>query len=568
MYNHAAWPELYTPHAWIPVFWSLQAFSPPAKLNSYFYMIARSISTGQKKSTSLSKAALLVAIFSIVSRLFGVLRDRLLAATFGADRMLDIYYAAFKIPDFIFNTFVLGALASALIPVYIQYREQTGKASAMALAGQVLNFLTMILTGCVVLAAFAAPWLIKLIAPGFDAQAIAQTVTLTRIMLLAVIIFGVSNVASSILQAEQRFLPFSLAPAMYNVGIITGLFVFVPGLGLIGLAWGVVLGSLLHLFVQLPAWLQTGMRWQPLFSPVHNGLRQVVALLGPRTLGLAAQQINQIITVSFISRLAAGSVAAFNLAQNLHSFPINVVGVSLAIAVFPMLSQAYSANDHTNFIEHFSKSIRQILFYAIPLAVLFLVLRAQIVRVVLGSGEFDWPATIRTAQVLGFLAMAIVSDSVLPVVARTFYALKDTATPVLAALVSIIVNFSLLLLLKNYALAGIGFAYVCASITNLVILLVMLGGRLRNLNSHYIIGGVWRMVIAALGAGVAAYGMLYLIAPWVNMTTFIGVFSQGVGAGLTGLFCYITISAALSLPEVAFARRWLRQAWQIMLSYF
>jgi len=138
----------------------------------------------------------------------------------------------------------------------------------------------------------------------------------------------------------------------------------------------------------------------------------------------------------------------------------------------------------------------------------------------------------------------------------------------LAALVSIIVNFSLLLLLKNYALAGIGFAYVCASITNLVILLVMLGGRLRNLNSHYIIGGIWRMVIAALGAGVAAYGMLYLIAPWVNMTTFIGVFSQGVGAGLTGLFCYITISAALSLPEVAFARRWLRQAWQIMLSYF
>ena len=511
---------------------------------------------------SVTKGALIVASFGILSRFLGLLRDRLLASTWGANEILDAYYAAFKIPDFIFNSLVLGALASALIPIFIQYRENKGTAQAYELVNKILNLLIVVLLGAAVMAAIASPWLVKIIAPGFSLYTLTLTSQLTRVMLLAVVIFGASNVLSSVLQAQQRLTAFALAPVLYNVGIIAGLILFVPMFGPYGLAWGVVLGSLLHLLVQLPAMRKINWRWQPLFSFKDTGVRQVLALLGPRTLGLVASQINQIITVGFVSSLAVGSLAAFSLALNLHSFSINVFGVSLAIAVFPLLSQAFSTSQPSDFIHHFSLNLRRILFYVMPLSVLFLVLRAQLVRVVLGSGAFDWSDTIATAQVLGFLALAIVSDSLLPLVARAFYALKDTKTPVIAALVSITVNFALLFILRPFALSGVGIAYVCSSVIYLVILIAILGQRLGNLGSSWIIAGIWQMVLGSLVAGSAAYGTLYLVAPQVDMNTFIGIFTQGLLAGLAGVVSYLVISLAFNLAEIHFVRRWLASAWQ------
>jgi len=181
---------------------------------------------------------------------------------------------------------------------------------------------------------------------------------------------------------------------------------------------------------------------------------------------------------------------------------------------------------------------------------------------VLGSGAFDWSDTIATAQVLGFLALAIVSDSLLPLVARAFYALKDTKTPVIAALVSITVNFALLFILRPFALSGVGIAYVCSSVINLVILIAILGQRLGNLGSSWIIAGIWQMVLGSLVAGSAAYGTLYLVAPQVDMNTFIGIFTQGLLAGLAGVVSYLVISLAFNLAEIHFVRRWLASAWQ------
>lgn len=383
-------------------------------------------------------------------------------------------------------------------------------------------------------------------------------------MLVAVIVFGVSNVISSILQAQQRLASFALAPVLYNVGIILGIYIIVPQWGAYGLAGGVVLGSLLHLAVQLPAVWRLGWRPHLGLSFKDAGLREVIRLLLPRTLGLAAAQINQIVTASFVSTLAVGSLAAFSLALNLHSFPINVFGVSLAVAVFPLLSQAYIASQRQDFVRYFSQNIRRVLFYALPLSVLFLVLRAQLVRVVLGSGAFDWQDTIRTAQALGFLALAIVSDSILPLVARTFYALKDTTTPLVAGLCSIVVNVIMLVSLRNFGLAGVGIAYVSASVVNLFILLAILGHRLGDLGANWIITGLWRMSLSALAAAASAWGVLYLLAPRVDMNTFWGIFSQGAIAGLAGVFSYLVVSAALGLSEIDFIRRWFMSAWQTL----
>ncbi len=514
---------------------------------------------------SLTGGVLIIAVFSVLSRLLGVLRDRLLASHFGAGSVLDAYYAAFKIPDFIFNIFVLGALASAFIPVFISLRDKEGEASAQKLAQIVFNLLVAFLTACAFLGIILAPWLMPLIAPGFDPERQALAISLTRIMLLSIIFFGASNVLGSVLQAKKRFLSYSIAPVLYNLGIIFGLYTFVSRFGPIGLAWGVVLGSVLHLLIQIPAARQAGFSWRPLFNWSERGVKQVLKLLGPRTIGLAASSLEQIITASFVSTLGVGSLAAFTLASNLHSFPINVFGVSLAVATFPLFSEAFSNNKNDDFISHFKHSVRRILFFVIPMSVLFLVLRAQIVRVVLGSGAFDWSDTIRTSQVLGFLALAMVADSLVPLVARAFYALSDTRTPALVAVSSVVLNLFLLMIFARYGLGGIGLAYVASRVLSLSALVGLLGKKIGDLGAAYIMQGAWRMLFASVLSGAAAYATLWFMAPQVNMHTFIGIFMQGTTAGSVGVLSYLALAFVWRLPEVNFVKRWLVSAWQLSL---
>jgi putative peptidoglycan lipid II flippase len=273
--------------------------------------------------------------------------------------------------------------------------------------------------------------------------------------------------------------------------------------------------------------------------------------------------LEQLITAAFLSALSVGSVAAFNLASNLQSFPINVFGVSLAIAAFPIFSHTLGLNDRSVFIQHFKDSVRLILFYVVPLSILFLVLRAQMVRVVLGAGVFSWNDTVRTAEVFGFLAMAMVSDALVPLVARVFYALGDTRTPATVAIGTVVTNVLLLLALQPFGLAGIGLAYVLSRAVSLSLLVLLLGRRLGALGGEYILHGAWRMTGAALAAGSAAYATLHLLAPYVDMHTFIGIFTQGVGAGVVGVLTYLGLTTMWRLPEVEFVERWLVSAWRV-----
>ncbi len=504
----------------------------------------------------LPSGVLAIAVCSVASRFLGLLRDRLLAGSFGAGPVLDAYYAAFKIPDFIFNTFVLGALAAALVPTYVRERSTTGPGAAQATARSVFLLLSTFLTACTAVAAVWAPQVVSVLAPGFPPETAALTVSLTRVMLLSVVVFGASNVVSCVLQAERAFLAFSLAPVLYNVGIILGLLTFVRWFGPTALGWGVVLGSLLHLGIQLPALYRTGLRWSWSWH-LTESVRRVARLLAPRTLGLAAASLGQLITARFVSHLATGSVAAFSLATNLQSFPINVFGVSLAVAALPVLSQAYSDRSPAEFGRHFSRNVRRIVFFVLPLAVLYLVLRAHIVRVVLGSGAFNWADTIRTAQVLGFLALAMVSDSLVPLVARGFYAIGNTWYPALAGGITVTVNTALLMALHPYGLAGVGIAYVSASLTNLGLLLLGLARYQRDLGAAEILAGIRWVVPASLAAGAVAYAVLHLAAGIIPTTTFLGVALNGGIAGAAGLAAYLWLGVRSRVPEAALVRRWL-----------
>jgi len=518
------------------------------------------VTTNLNGRLSVTSGAIIIALFSVLSRLLGLLRDRLLASNFGAGSVLDSYYAAFKIPDFIFNTLVLGALASAFIPVFIRLRKNS-QPEAESYTQTMFNLVTGILAVCAVVAIIFAPQLVALIAPGFDPERLQLTISLTRVMLLATIFFGASNILASVLQAERKFFAYSLAPVLYNGGIIIGLYTLVPVMGTIGLAWGVVLGSALHFLVQVPAVRKLGFSWSKNFSLKVSGIKETLKLIGPRTIGLAASQLEQVITAGFATSLAVGSLAAFTLAVNLQSFPINVFGVSLAIAAFPVFSQALAVNNNGEFTAHFKDSVRRIVFFVLPLAVLFLVLRAQIVRVTLGSGVFDWGDTIRTADILGYLSLAMLADALVPLVARVFYALSDTRTPALVAVGTVVVNVILLIVFHPLGLAGIGLAYVFSRALSLSTLVALLGKRLGDLGGEQILQGLGRMLPAALLSGLSAYLMLRVIAPLVDMHTFLGIFIQGTVSGVVGVIIYLLVT--WNLPEVNFVKRWLASSWTL-----
>ena len=218
-------------------------------------------------------------------------------------------------------------------------------------------------------------------------------------------------------------------------------------------------------------------------------------------------------------------------------------------------------------IEHLSYSMRRVLFFVIPLSITFLILRAQIVRVILGAGQFDWTDTINTAQVLGFLALSMIAESLLPLVARAFYALQDTKTPVIVSVVALVVNIVLsVVLIRPFGLIGLALAYVVAGLINFSVLIFILGERLGSLQSAKIVSTTLKIMLAAIPAGLIMYGALQVLAPVVNMDTFMGVFIQGVGAGLAGVITYAFLAHALNLPEMLYAVNWLKLAWQKLRS--
>ncbi len=514
-----------------------------------------------KLITTVSGGAILIAFFSLLSRLLGLLRDRLLASYFGAGPILDSYYAAFKLPDLIFNTLVLGALASAFIPVFSKVWFKN-KPEALILANVVLNYLVLILIISALVMFWLAPKLVGLIVPGFGGAELSQTIALTRIMLWSIVWFGLSNVLGGLLNSLKKFFTFSLAPVFYNLGLILGIVWLYPWLGLTGLAWGVVLGSLLHFLIQLPEALNSGWRYAWAWR-LTKGVKKVFQLMLPRTLGLAASQLNLLVITMVASTLTSGSLAVFNLANNLQSFPSSLVGVSLAIAVFPVFAEALAKDDQPSFVQAFSLHLRRVLFFIIPLSIVILLCRAQLVRLILGAGNFDWHDTYYTAQTLGWFVISLFAQSLIPMLARSFYALEDTKTPVIISLITISLNILASLFLgRTMGVEGLALAFSLAAILNMLILLMVLRFRLGYLDDKKIIWSTFKISLNSLLAGAVVYGLLRLMAGLVDMHTFFGIFWQGLIAGGGGMIFYLAVSLLFNFEEILVIKNFLSRTFR------
>ncbi len=500
--------------------------------------------------SGVASAAFVIGALSIASRMLGVVRDRILASSFGATQTLDIYYAAFRLPDLVFNLLVLGALSAGFIPVFARLvADKEQRSSAWALANNILNTLSVGLLVVCGIGIVAAPLLVNVIAPGFPVEARSMIVVLTRLMFLSPFFLGLSSIVGGILQSFHKFFIYSLSPVFYNLGIIVGALYLAPRYGIYGLAWGVVLGSFCHFAIQVPALFKLGFRYKFFIDWKDKAMRTVYGMMTARTLGLAITQINLTVVTVLASRLPSGSLSIFNLANNLQSFPVSIFGISFAVAVFPLLSASKSTED---FVNRFSHTFRQILFFIIPATVALIILRAQIVRVILGSGRFDWNDTTLTISTVGFFAISLFAQAIIPLLTRGFYSQHDSKTPFFIGLFADVANiFLALYLIKKFGVAGLALSFSLTTILNFVLLFSVLHRRLGTLDEKKIIFSTLKFSAAGIAMALSIQAMKLLVWPYVDMSRFWGILTQGAIAGLFGLIVYIAVCSLLKSEESA-----------------
>ncbi|MEA2092869.1 MAG: murein biosynthesis integral membrane protein MurJ [Patescibacteria group bacterium] len=526
------------------------------------------------RSKTITFSAVLIAFSTGVSAVLGLLRDRLLVTHFPVGE-LDVYFAAFRIPDFIYGILITGGIVAVFLPVFSSVFEKS-KEEGLRLASNIMNVLLVVLFLICAVLFFITPFIIKFIVPGFSGEELKETIFLTRLMLASPIILGASSLFSGFLQYFERFLAYSLAPIFYNIGIISGIIFLAPHFGLVGVAYGVIFGAVLHLAVQIPPAYFAGFSYKPFIDLKQKELHKVFFLMIPRIIGQASAKINIIIITALASLLTAGSISIFNLANNFQSFPIRIVGVAFAIAAFPAFSRSVAQKRKKQFAESFSKVICQVLFFIIPASVIVFLLRAHIVRLVLGVENFGWRETQLTAACLGIFSFAFFAGAIIHIIVRAFFSFQDTKTPVAISLfamgTNIILAFffiwiiqsggvfndflSLVLRLesiKEIEVVAFPLSIFVSSILHLILLVHFFKKKMVDFYNPRIKNCIIRTVFASLVMGVFVYITRIFIENIFHLTTFFAVLlttSISVLVGGVMYFLALKLVNSLELKEV------------------
>ena len=489
--------------------------------------------------------AAILAVSSIASRLLGIVRDWLLAERFGAGPELDVYYAAFRAPDFIYNILVFGGITVAFLPLISDY-FQKNKEEAWRFANNTLNvFFGFLALLCVIFFIFA-PQLTAWIAPGFSPQQLEQTAFLSRLMFLSPIIFGAASIFSGILQYFKKFLAYSLAAPLYNLGIILGILFLAPSMGITGVGIGVILGALLYLSIQIAPAVGCGFSWRAVLDFRAESLKKVFGLMLPRTLGIAANQINLIVPVALASSLAPGSIAVFNLANNIFSLPVGIIGVSWATAAFAPFSRYFAEGRIEKLARKFSQTVRQVGFLSVLAALLLFSLAWPLAEILYHHGEFGFDAVLKTVVTLEFFCLGIYFAAMMPVMFRLFFAMKDTATPTWSTIISVAANIGLnFWLVARLEVYGLALAYGLANGLQFLILWVLLW---RKNKEVILINEIAISLIKSVGAGILAVIAVYLTVSALPSASY--PFWTLAAGGLAGAAAYLLAAWILKSPEI------------------
>jgi putative peptidoglycan lipid II flippase len=496
---------------------------------------------------SVGGAAVIISAAYLISRLLGLFRDRLLVAHFGVGPQLDAYNAAFRLPDLLFTLLISGAFAVSFIPVLSEYVHNDDREMGWRVTSSLFNILMLgTALGAVILMILAGP-LTTIITPGFDAERHKLTVDLTRIMLVTPILFAISSVFGSIQQAFNRFLFFALAGIFYNFGIIVGVIWLAPGHGVYGVAWGVIAGVAIQAVVQGFGLYGLGYRYTPSINFKLKGVKQTLVLMLPRSLDAGIDQINYVVETIIGSTLAQGSITAFTLANNLKNVPLVLISSSISTAVFPRLAARAARGDRTELIDGYVTTARLILFLAIPSAVLSIIARGYIVRLLYGFGSQV------TADTLGWFAGSIVFAGLFMLVSRVYFAMQDTRTPLYVSLASIPLNIALSFVFAHkFGVAGLAMSASLVAFLETLALILILRRREGGFGELRLLKAIVPMLLAGGAMAGATYlAVLYLVPLYAADKGF-SVLAPKFGLlMLIGTTVYLGACHVLRLDEVS-----------------
>ncbi len=542
-------------------------------------MVSKFLKFLNKDVATMNQAAFVLAVFSVASQLCGLIRDRLLASLVGPSAALDTYYAAFRIPDFVYNSFGVLFSLTVLIPFITQYMEEErtgGKAHALKhFLNTVFTVFSIGMIAISLVLVIAMPWLTHLTAPGFDPASRETLVLYSRIMLISPFFFGLSSLLSSFAQVHKKFFSFAIAPLFYNIGILLGIIVFRQWWGMLGVVFGVILGAFLYFLIQVPTLVALGKI--PRFVRVIDWrlIKRVMKLSVPRTLASSISNLTFVAMSAIASLLAVGSISVFQLSYNIENTPLLVIGISYAVAAFPMMSRLFAQGNKAELLAVLDSALRNIAFLAIPAALLMIVLRAHVVRVLLGAGAFSWNDTRLVAACVGLFAVSILAQCLVLLLVRAFYAVGETRVPlrinIWSFTITVLVTGGLLLLYRDVVffrdfiqslmridgvegaaviMLPLGFSIV--QIVNAVVLWRSFTRRI-HVGTHLhrpTARAVSHMLAAGIISGTVTYGMLQLIGGGVDQRTVLGVLIQAGLAGIVGLVAYAIILKALKNQDI------------------
>jgi len=533
-------------------------------------MVQKIFNALNKEISSIHGVAYLLGFFALIAQILALVRDRMLAGAFGAGTTLDIYYAAFRIPDLIFVTVASLVSISILVPIMTNVMDDKERLQELINSIFIFFFSVIVFVSLVVF--IILPYITPKLFPGITGDDMQTLINLSRILLLSPIFLGLSNFFASIIQLHNRFFLYALSPILYNIGIIGGLVFLYPIWGLYGLVIGVCFGAFMHLGVQIPYIISEGRLPKIKTKIDYKEVLKIAILSIPRTVTLSAGSISIFFLISTASLIGAGAISIFNFSFNLQTAPLSIIGVSYASAIFPVLSRLYVEGKRSVYLEKMISVTKHIIFWSLPATALFIVLRAQIVRTVLGTGNFGWSDTRLTAAAVAIFAISMIPQSLILIFVRAFYSEGKTKKPLILNVISMFATILLAYLFLYIYQNSVVFSYFIQSLFRIedvqgsavtMLALAYTVGVSFNVLLHWIafekeypsytrsvLRNIFQSFSASVILGLVSYRMLDVFDNFFNINTVIGIFLQGLFSGLVGLSVGVLVLRLLKSKEL------------------
>lgn len=505
------------------------------------------------KSKSIISGALLIASFSLLSRLLGILRARIFAQDFGASTNLDIFYLSFRIPDLIFAILTLGGASSVLIPILSEliYKKREDQEKINKLISSSINLILLFVLVLMIVIILTLPYSINYTAPGLDNESKQKAIILTTIMLIQPLFLVVSDLFSSILQVHKIFISYSLAPVLYNIGIITGALFFTKVFGIYGLGIGVALGGFLHMLIHTFFFSKVGFKYRLNINFKDENLKQIIKLSLPRSIGLLLFQLNFLIINSLASKLGEGYVSILNYSFDIEYVPYGILGIAFATSSFAYLSQINALEDRQKFIATFLKSITQALYFIVPVTFIFFILREEIVKVLLFIGKFNAEHVRLTSKFIAITIFSIPFQALIPLFTKSFYAIKNTAIPIIVNGASLLITSFLayyLGFILNYGFWGLAVALMFSGIINVAIYLIFIKHKIKGFKLMSLFYNVIKILIPTLFMSSFGYLLNLYLKDFLSNTIF-EILIRGITIGGLSLIFYLVFSYFTKIEE-------------------